>query len=96
MGFELLLILIHLGLYRDKTFIGANVDNFKYGIFVNAGAFISDKAIITCGHCICNDKHVLEIGGKHVPFEITCGPENPLGGSEQGSEILNRSKCAHI
>ena len=72
------MVQVILKLYRDKTFIGANVGNFKYSLFVNAGAFISDKAIITCGHCICNG----EDPTTEDPYLITCGAENPSGGND--------------
>ena len=64
-------------LYKDKQYTSGN--DVEYEILVAQGSFISDKAVITCAHCICNDLDV----DKEWPYLITCGSENPTGVNRQ-------------
>ena len=75
-----------LKLYADENISKKN--NPKYGMFDAAGAMISDKAVITCGHCICNDVDATE----HFPYLLTCGEENPKGKSQNNLNIKGRNE----
>ena len=46
---------VTLKLYKDKQYISGN--DKEYDILSAQGSFISDKAVITCAHCICKDAH---------------------------------------
>ena len=72
---------VMLKLYADENISKKNAP--KYGIFDAAGAIISDKAVITCGHCICNDVKATE----QFPYLLTCGEENPKGKSQNNLNI---------
>ena len=61
--------------YIDEKLISNNDKNFK--ILAAAGAFISDRAVLTCGQCICHQSDASE----DMPFPFSCGEENPLGTS---------------
>ena len=75
-------------LYKDKQYTSGN--DVEYEILVAQGSFISDKAVITCAHCICNDLDV----DKEWPYLITCGSENPTGVNRQNLNF-NPSRSAY-
>ena len=77
-------------IYKDEDFL--DTKDKKYGLFDSAGAVISDKAIITCGHCICNNEEPI-IG---TPYIVTCIPdeENTDGSFQEAN--LNRKGINEI
>ena len=73
-------------MYKDKQFISGN--DIEYEIKSAQGSFISDKAVITCAHCICND---LDVNDKW-PYLITCGSENPTGVNRQNLNFKGKNE----
>ena len=66
---------IVLKMFKDENLISSSDE--RIGLMDSEGFFISDKAILTCGHCVCWDKNADEV----FPFPRTCGPENAMGGN---------------
>ena len=77
---------VDLTLYKDKRYISENDKN--YGVISAQGSFISDKAVITCAHCICNNFPV----DKEWPYLITCGAENPTGVNRQNLNFKGKNE----
>ena len=80
--------MVHISqkLYTDENFVIS--DGVEYGIFNAAGAFISDNAVLTCGHCICNDLDAT----RDWPYLFTCGAENPLGEMLENLNIKGKNE----
>ena len=77
-------------IYKDNDFVDTN--DKKYGLFDSVGTIISDKAVITCGHCICNKEEPI-IG---TPYLVTCLPdEENMDGSFQEAN-LNQKEINEI
>ena len=77
---------IKMKLYTDKKCISNNNEKFK--IYDAAGTFISDKAVLTCGHCICHESDA----SPEMPFPYSCGTENPSGEMQENLNV----KCRKI
>ena len=75
------MVKINQKLYFDPKFITSYDDEFEN--LGAAGFFISDKAVLTCAHCICNP----EKPSKSSPGMYTCGQENPLGKNKENLNI---------
>ena len=80
--------MVHISqkLYTDENFVIS--DGVEYGIFNAAGAFISDNAVLTCGHCICNDLDAT----RDWPYLFTCGAENLLGEMLENLNIKGKNE----
>ena len=73
-------------LFKDKKFISGNDE--EYTIFNTQGSLISDMAVVTCAHCICNDRDV----DKEWPYLITCGKENPTAVNRQNLNFKGKNE----
>ena len=60
----------------------------EYDIFPTSGSIISDKAVLTCAHCICNSKEP----NREAPYLVTCGQEDPLGRNKENLNIKGRNE----
>ena len=60
----------------------------EYDIFPTSGSLISDKAVLTCAHCICNNKEP----NREEPYIVTCGQEDPLGRNKENLNIKGRNE----
>ena len=77
---------IKMKLYTDKKFISNNNEKFK--IYDAAGTFISDKAVLTCGHCICHESDA----SPEMPFPYSCGTENPSGEMQENLNVKGKNE----
>ena len=80
------MIQIILKLYADTNFVGSNED--EYDVFPTSGSLISDKAVLTCAHCICNE----EEPNDDSPYIVTCGQEDPLGRNKENLNVKGRNE----
>ena len=75
-----------LKLYADTNFVSSNDD--EYDVFPTTGSLISDKAVLTCAHCICNEEEPNE----DSPYIVTCGQEDPLGRNKENLNVKGRNE----
>ena len=67
------MVYIFVKWYKDENLISPNDNN--YGILYGSGSFITEQAVLTCGHCVCNEDHPT----KDNPYLYNCGSEDPDG-----------------
>ena len=61
--------IIWLKRFKSVQFISTTYE--KHDLFFSGGTVISDRAILTCGHCICNHKEP----SWETPYILSCLPD---------------------